>query len=105
MNGAELLGGGNAVKFFEKSGLEIQSLKQIWSRCTPNPAMSKQEFFVALRYIAMAQNGFPISRGEYKDLMYVKLYNFPCLNKQAENIKMSGHVKDVSKVRFTADGK
>jgi hypothetical protein len=73
MNGAELLGGGNAVKFFEKSGLEIQSLKQIWSRCTPNPAMSKQEFFVALRYIAMAQNGFPISRGEYKDLMSVKL--------------------------------
>ena len=35
----------------------------------------------------------------------VKLYNYPCLNKSAVPVEMAAHVKEVSKVRFTCDGK
>ena len=35
----------------------------------------------------------------------VKIYNYPCLSKDAKAGKHRGHVKEVSKVRFTCDGK
>ncbi len=35
----------------------------------------------------------------------IKLYNYPCLNKAAQSVKQPAHVKEVSKVRFSCDGK
>lgn len=57
------LGGSKAVSFFERSGLDVSTLRQIWSRCTSSPSMTRSQFNVALRYISLAQNGFPVSRG------------------------------------------
>ena len=35
----------------------------------------------------------------------VKVFNYPCLTKDAVPTKHRGHIKEVSKVRFTCDGK
>lgn len=35
----------------------------------------------------------------------IKVNRFPCISKDTEPIKAVGHVKEVSKVRFTCDGK
>lgn len=35
----------------------------------------------------------------------VKITRFPCISKDTSPIKEIGHVKDISKVRFTCDGK
>ena len=35
----------------------------------------------------------------------IKVSRFPCISKDIEPIKAVGHVKEVSKVRFTCDGK
>ena len=57
-----LLGGQNAVKFFQLSGVDKGFLKQIWSLSTPLATMDIHQFYVALRFITMIQNGeFPIS--------------------------------------------
>jgi hypothetical protein len=58
------LTGATAVDFFRKSGVDIGILKSIWSLSTPLATMNQKQFYTALRYIVMAQNGdFPISRG------------------------------------------
>jgi hypothetical protein len=59
----DLLGGGKAVEFFKKSGLDMGTLKAIWTWCSPDPVMNKEQFFAALRYIAISQNGENLSKG------------------------------------------
>ena len=52
-----------AANFMKKSGLDKQTLKNIWliAAQTSNTQMDKEEFFVALRLIALAQNNMPYS--------------------------------------------
>ena len=47
------IGGGAAVEFFRKSGVDSGILKQIWGLSTPVATMNVKQFFSALRYIAM----------------------------------------------------
>ena len=57
------LSGKSAVPFFQKSGINVGFLKQIWSLSTPSASMSLQQFYTALRYITMIQSGeIPISK-------------------------------------------
>eukprot|EP00599_Poterioochromonas_sp_BG-1_P003600 CAMPEP_0173147282 /NCGR_PEP_ID=MMETSP1105-20130129/9046_1 /TAXON_ID=2985 /ORGANISM="Ochromonas sp., Strain BG-1" /LENGTH=911 /DNA_ID=CAMNT_0014061745 /DNA_START=28 /DNA_END=2763 /DNA_ORIENTATION=+ len=57
------LSGLAAVTFFQRSGVDKGFLKQIWSLSTPVATMNAHQFYVALRFIAMIQNGeMPISR-------------------------------------------
>lgn len=55
--------GKQAVTLFRTSGVPIQILKQIWSLATPNQEdhLDKNRFFVALKLIALAQEGKPVS--------------------------------------------
>ena len=39
----------------------LTTLQRIWSQCTTSRAMNVVQFYSALRYISMAQHGFPIS--------------------------------------------
>ena len=50
--------GPEAVVFFKKSGLPIEKLKDIWKIAarTSNEYLTKDEFYIALRLIAYAQN-------------------------------------------------
>ena len=52
------LGGQDAVTFFKKSGLSVDKLREIWKVAakTSNEYLTKDEFYVALRLIAYAQN-------------------------------------------------
>ena len=59
----EFLGGDKAVSFFKKTELDVGSLKAIWTWSSPEPIMSRSQFFTALRYVAMIQNGENLSRG------------------------------------------
>ena len=59
----ESLRGDHAVSFFMKSGLDLGSLKVIWTWSSPDPIMNRSQFFTALRYVAMLQNGENLSRG------------------------------------------
>ena len=62
--GVEELGGQAAVKFFNQSGVDTGFLKQIWTLSTPAATMNLHQFYTALRFITMIQNGeFPISKG------------------------------------------
>jgi hypothetical protein len=64
VDGTEELGGRAAVQFFNQSGVDTGFLKQIWALSTPAATMNRQQFFTALRFITMIQNGeFPISKG------------------------------------------
>eukprot|EP01036_Dinobryon_divergens_P030726 gene30726-40013_t len=54
---SELLSGNAAVQFFNKSNVGTSYLEIIWSMCTPTDTMSKRQFYTALRYICMIQNG------------------------------------------------
>ena len=57
--------GTNGVAFLKKSSLEIATIKAIWkiSAQTNPKSLEKEEFFVALRLIALAQNGMEVSEG------------------------------------------
>ena len=54
--GNNKVGGKDAVQFFKKSGLPVDTLKEIWklSARTSNEFLSREEFYVALRFIAYA---------------------------------------------------
>lgn len=53
-----------AVQFFQRSSIDRGFLKQIWSLSTPSATMSLGQFYTALRFITMIQNGeIPISKG------------------------------------------
>ena len=57
------LGGQPAVTFLKRSGVDTGILKQIWTLSTPNPTMNINEFYTAIRYIVMFQNGeMPLTR-------------------------------------------
>lgn len=51
------LQGAKAVDFLKKSKLEMVTLKKIWSLSTQQATMIRDQFYVALRFIALAQNG------------------------------------------------
>lgn len=51
------LTGISAVAFFQTSGLPIPILKQIWALSCPTASMDRNQFYTALRYIAMVQKG------------------------------------------------
>ena len=55
--------GKSMANFMKKSGLDKATLKNIWliAAQTDNTQMDKDEFFVALRLIALAQNNMPFS--------------------------------------------
>ena len=62
-NGTDL-SGLEAVTFFRKSEVDSGILKSIWGLSTPSATLNKSQFFVALRYITLVQNGdIPISKG------------------------------------------
>ena len=61
--GGTELGGAAAVAFFKKSGVDAGILRQIWALCSPTAGMNSAQFYNALRYITMVQNGdFPLSK-------------------------------------------
>ena len=59
------LAGNVAVPFFQKSQVDRGFLKQIWTMsCGSTLNMRKEQFFTALRFITMAQNGeLPLTKG------------------------------------------
>ncbi|XP_013394283.1 epidermal growth factor receptor substrate 15-like 1 [Lingula anatina] len=52
-----------AANFMKKSGLKEKTLSQIWDLADPagKGYLDKHAFFVALKFIAMAQNGLEVS--------------------------------------------
>ena len=61
-------GGKDAVMFFKRSGLPVDKLKEIWTIAarTSNEHLTKDEFYVALRLIAYAQNGIQANEQSVK---------------------------------------
>ena len=65
LNGNESISGRKAVEFLRLSLVDSGILKQIWSLSTPTSTMNVFQFYSALRYITMVQNGeIPISKGK-----------------------------------------
>jgi hypothetical protein len=59
------LGGAEAVRFFKTSGVDVGFLKQIWALSTQGATMNVHQFYTAMRFLTMIQNGeFPISKGK-----------------------------------------
>lgn len=58
--------GGAAVAFFGRAGLPVPTLKQIWLRADARQQgfLSRQPFFVALRLVALAQQGQDVSTAD-----------------------------------------
>jgi hypothetical protein len=60
------LGGAEAVRFFKTSGVDVGFLKQIWALSTQGATMNVHQFYTAMRFLTMIQNGeFPISKGTF----------------------------------------
>jgi hypothetical protein len=77
LNGGEELSGHAAVQFFERSSVDRGFLKQIWSLSTPGSTMNVNQFFTALRFITMIQNGeIPLSKGTFFELSFGYLVVF-----------------------------
>lgn len=59
--GSNRIDGKKAVTFFKTSGVDVNTLKSIWRTCARSnvESLSREEFYVALRLIAYAQNGIP----------------------------------------------
>jgi hypothetical protein len=54
--------GKDAVLFFKRSGLSVEVLKNIWQMASFNGEyLGRDEFYVALRLIAYAQNNIEVS--------------------------------------------
>ena len=53
----------------KKSNLSQENLKKIWSiSCqTKKNCLTRDDFFISLRLIALAQNGFPFSKKEIEN--------------------------------------
>ena len=63
---AGFIGAGKAVAFFQTSKLPMSGLKLIWGMAdaaAPKGKLDVNEFFVALKLIALAQNKLPVSLG------------------------------------------
>lgn len=54
--GENRVGGKEAVAFFKRSGLPVDTLKTIWKIAarTSNEYLSRDEFYIALRLVAYA---------------------------------------------------
>ncbi|OMJ79837.1 hypothetical protein SteCoe_20033 [Stentor coeruleus] len=63
ISGSGKVEGKQAVMLFRTSGVSVQTLKQIWDLATPNKEdfLDKKRFFVALKLIALAQEGKPVA--------------------------------------------
>ncbi|OMJ95831.1 hypothetical protein SteCoe_730 [Stentor coeruleus] len=63
ISGLGKIEGKQAVMLFRTSGVSVQTLKQIWDLATPNKEdfLDKKRFFVALKLIALAQEGKPVA--------------------------------------------
>jgi len=63
--GLKELSGATAVPFFQKSQVDKGILKQIWTlSCGHTLNMTKEQFFTAIRFIVLVQNGeLPITVG------------------------------------------
>jgi len=62
-DGSGFIGAKEAVAFFQRSKLPLKALKAIWSladRSAPKGRLSVNEFFMALKLIALAQNKQPV---------------------------------------------
>jgi epidermal growth factor receptor substrate 15 len=68
----------DAVVFFKKSGLPVEKLSQIWRSAakTSNDYLTKDEFYVALRLIAYAQNNMKYDEDAILFDLQVGLPNF-----------------------------
>ena len=54
--------GKDAVAFFKRSGLPVESLRKIWLiASSDNKVLNREEFYVALRLVAYGQNGIEVS--------------------------------------------
>jgi len=62
-NASGELSGQQAVTFFKQSGVDLGILKQIWSFSTPSATLNLAQFYNALRFITMFQQGdLPITK-------------------------------------------
>jgi hypothetical protein len=61
--------GPQAVEFFKRSGLPTDVLKTIWTIATPEGEsyLDRERFYVAMRLIALAQEGKPVSEQSIYD--------------------------------------
>ena len=61
--GSGRIEGRQAVALFRTSGVPVPTLKTIWELATPNKEdyLDKNRFFIALKLIALAQEGKPVS--------------------------------------------
>ena len=62
-NGADTIGGSQAVTFFKKSNLNIAILRKVWELSTSSAHMTKSQFDNALRFITLLQRGEALSIG------------------------------------------
>ena len=75
-SGAPELSGQVIVPFFLKSKVDKGILKQIWTfSCGQTLNMNKVQFYTAIRFIVMVQNGeMPVSKG--RKVSYLNYYQF-----------------------------
>ena len=61
--GGNKINGKDAAAFLRRSGLSKEALKQIWEISDQNSemALTRDNFYIALRLVALAQNGYEIS--------------------------------------------
>ncbi|OQS06521.1 hypothetical protein THRCLA_01439 [Thraustotheca clavata] len=64
------IGGRNAVLFFSKSGLDKTILREIWTIADARQAsqLGVEDFYIAMRLIAMAQQGQPVTIQRFQEL-------------------------------------
>ena len=77
-SGTNKVGGQVGVAFFKRSGLAVDILKNIWltSARTSPEFLTRDEFYVALRLIAYAQNGIQPNEDSIKFNIDVDLPKF-----------------------------
>ena len=74
-----------AVAFFERSGLSMEVIRKIWlivSR-TSVSHLSKDEFYLALRLIAYAQNNIAVEEASLRANLEVALPSFNLQSKRS----------------------
>lgn len=62
-SGAGRIDGRSAVNFLKTSNLPLETLKLVWTLCTPNQEnfLDAERFYGAVKFIAMSQNGKALS--------------------------------------------
>lgn len=69
------LSGRDAVGFLTKSGLPRETLKTIWTTANPSgsPVLRRNDFYVAMRLVSLAQAGKPVSTATFLENMTTQL--------------------------------